>query len=145
MSDQIMSDQVMSDQIRAGAVLYARDVERLQTFYRAVTGFAVEHAESDHVVLESPSFQLVILKIPERIAASIPIETPPRRRTDTPVKLVFFVADLVATRAIAALQGGELNPSEKEWAFQGCRVCDGQDPEGNVIQFRQKVCADAAG
>lgn len=135
----------MSDQIRAGAVLYARDVERLQAFYQAVTGLAVEQAESDHVALASSSFQLVILGIPERIAASIEIGTPPRRRTDTPVKLVFFVADIAATRMAAASHGGELDPEAREWAFQGCRVCDGQDPEGNVIQFRQKTDTDSAG
>jgi predicted enzyme related to lactoylglutathione lyase len=140
-----MSDQIRSDQIRAGAVLYARDVGRLQAFYQAVAGLVVEQAESDHVALASSSFQLVILRIPERIAASIEIETPPRRRTDTPVKLVFFVADIAATRAAAASHGGELDPAVREWVFQGCRVCDGQDPEGNVVQFRQKMRADSAG
>jgi hypothetical protein len=30
-----------------------------------------------------------------------------------------------------------LNPTDKEWRFQGFKVCDGLDPEGNVIQFRE--------
>jgi hypothetical protein len=30
-----------------------------------------------------------------------------------------------------------LNPIEREWAFQGARICDGVDPEGNVFQVRQ--------
>jgi hypothetical protein len=25
------------------------------------------------------------------------------------------------------------------WEFQGSRVCDGQDPEGNVVQFREST------
>jgi len=113
-SDEDRSAASMSDQIQAGAVLYASDVARLQAFYQAVAGLAVEQVESDHVVLASPSFQLVILGIPARIAASIAIETPPRRRTGTPVKLVFFVADIATARATAASHGGELNPVEKE-------------------------------
>lgn len=140
-----MSDPFMPDRIQAGGVLYACDVERLQVFYHAVTGLAVEHVERDHVVLQSPSFQLVILRVPDRIAASITIRTPPRRRTDTPLKLVFFVTDMAAARVAAGAHGGELDPAEQEWMFRDCRVCDGQDPEGNVIQLRQRVCVDANG
>jgi hypothetical protein len=30
-------------------------------------------------------------------------------------------------------------PAEQEWSFQGSTVCDGFDPEGNVIQFREQA------
>jgi hypothetical protein len=30
-----------------------------------------------------------------------------------------------------------LNPPDAEWLFEGSRVCDGHDPEGNVFQLRQ--------
>ena len=36
------------------------------------------------------------------------------------------------------------NPPEKEWHFQGQRVCDGCDPEGNMIQVREAL-PDVAG
>ncbi len=39
---------------------------------------------------------------------------------------------------MAHLHGGEVFPPEREWNFQGYRVCDGMDPEGNVVQFRQR-------
>jgi hypothetical protein len=35
------------------------------------------------------------------------------------------------------LRGG-IDPAESEWIFQGYRVCDGHDPEGNVVQFQQR-------
>ena len=95
------------------------------------------HAEADHFVLESRALQLVVVAIPERIAASIELAVPPIRRFDTPIKLVFTVADLGAARAAAKSLGGELNPPDNEWQFQGFRVCDGHDPEGNVVQFRE--------
>jgi hypothetical protein len=37
--------------------------------------------------------------------------------------------------AIAA-SGGLVNPSESEWRYNGSHVCDGVDPEANVVQFR---------
>ena len=127
----------MRNSFRAGAVLFAKHVARVQAFYQAVANLAVEHAEADHVVLASPAFQLVILKIPEQIASAIEIASPPRRRAETPIKLVFEVASIAAARESARLQGGELNPPDLEWTFQGYRVCDGHDPEGNVVQFRE--------
>jgi hypothetical protein len=30
-----------------------------------------------------------------------------------------------------------MEPAEREWIFDGVTVCDGLDPEGNVIQFRE--------
>ena len=127
----------MRNSFHAGAVLFAKHVARVQAFYQAVANLAVEHTEADHVVLASPAFQLVILKIPEQIASAIEIASPPRRRAETPIKLVLEVASMAAARESAPLQGGELNPAEREWTFQGYRVCDGHDPEGNVVQFRE--------
>jgi hypothetical protein len=36
-------------------------------------------------------------------------------------------------------QVDEIWPTAKcSMIYQGCRVCDGHDPEGNVVQFRQR-------
>jgi hypothetical protein len=32
-----------------------------------------------------------------------------------------------------------MNAVEREWEFEGAKVCDGHDPEGNVFQLRQAV------
>jgi predicted enzyme related to lactoylglutathione lyase len=132
-----VSGESIVGQNRTGAVLYAKDLSSVQAFYETVAGLAVEHVERGHVILGTASFQLVVLRIPERVASSIQIENPPRRRTETPIKLVFFVPSIAEARAAAAMHGGEVNPAEREWKFQGCRVCDGHDPEGNVVQFRE--------
>jgi predicted enzyme related to lactoylglutathione lyase len=121
----------------AGAVLYAKNVERVAPFYIECCGLGITHSEDDHVVLESPSFQLVILAIPESLAGSIFVATPPVRRENTPIKLVFHVESIDAIRRVIASLGGEINPPEREWNYQGRRVCDGHDPEGNVVQFRE--------
>ena len=123
--------------VRAGAVVYATDVARVQAFYAGVAGLAVEAAAADHVVLGSPALQLAIVRPPSHIVASIRIESPPRIRAETPIKLVLPVPDLAAARAVAPQHGGAVLPPEREWDFGGCRVCDAWDPEGNVVQLRE--------
>jgi len=127
----------MPGSFAAGAVVYAKNAPALAAFYAAVVGLTQVHAESDHLVLEASGFQLVVLAVPAHIAASVLISSPPRRREETPIKLVFAVSSLAASRAAAQRLGGELNAAEREWEFQGARVCDGLDPEGNVFQVRQ--------
>lgn len=122
----------------AGAVIYAKDLARVSRFYEQVAGLRVTHAEDDHVVLGSGGFQLVLVAVPERLAASIELADPPRPRENTAIKPVFVVANLSAARDRAPALGGQLLPSAREWSFQGMRVCDGHDPEGNVVQFRER-------
>lgn len=122
---------------RAGAVLFAKDVDPLAGFYTAVLGLQATDRDDDHVVLESPGFQLVVLRIPHEIAATITITVPPNRRAGAAIKLVFFVPSIANVRAAAEAHGGVMNSSDTEWSFQGFKVCDGLDPEGNVIQFRE--------
>jgi predicted enzyme related to lactoylglutathione lyase len=129
----------MPIQPQAGAVIYAKDIAPMGQFYEQVAGFTITHTEVDYTVLESPGLQLVIVAIPGHIAASIDIETPPVRREDTPIKLVLPVPSLSHARSEAPRYGGALNDAEREWLFQGNRVCDGHDPEGNVLQFCENV------
>jgi hypothetical protein len=109
---------------RSGAVLYAKDVGRVVAFYSAVLDVQASDGDENHVVLESPSFQLVVLRIPEDIASSIEITIPPTRRAKAAIKPVFFVPSIAPVRATAEAFGGVLNSSDKEWSFQGFTVCD---------------------
>jgi predicted enzyme related to lactoylglutathione lyase len=129
----------MSNELKAGAVLFARDLPRIAKFYAALVPMTVAFAESDLIVLESEHFQLVVHPIPQRIAKSIRITSPPARRTDVAIKLFFPVASLEEARAKARALGGELNPPDKEFEARGFRACDGHDPEGNVVQFRENA------
>jgi predicted enzyme related to lactoylglutathione lyase len=127
----------MSNAAQAGAVIFAKDLHRVATFYEQLLGLPAVHSEPDHIVLASAQGELVIHAIPKRIADSIDIAVPPQRRTETPIKLYFFVASLEEARARASALGGELNPPQGEWAARGFRACDGHDPEGNVLQLRE--------
>ena len=133
----------MANPFTAGAIVYAKDIQRLAQFYAAVADLEIVHEVADHVVLESETHELVIVAIPAATAARIVIATPPVRRENTAFKLSFLVGSLAEARIAAKEAGGELNPLEKEWDFQGMRVCDGCDPEGNMIQVRE-AAPDAA-
>ncbi len=126
----------MANPFTAGAIVYAKDIQRLARFYAAVADLEIVHEVADHVVLESETYELVVVAIPAATAARIVIATPPARRENTAFKLSFLVESLAEARAAATAAGGELDPPAKEWDFQGQRVCDGCDPEGNMIQVR---------
>jgi predicted enzyme related to lactoylglutathione lyase len=120
-----------------GAVLYAKDLGRLLDFYSSVAGIEPQTVEKEYAVLGSRLAQFVIVRMPKRIADTIDIATPPEPREATPLKLVFAVEDLAHARQRAAKLGGAINAAEREWEFEGAKVCDGHDPEGNVFQLRQ--------
>lgn len=84
--------------IRAGMVIYAKNINHLADFYQSILGLEIKHADDEFIKLEANSLQLVILKLPKPIAASIIIETPPKRRSNTAIKPVFFVSDIESKR-----------------------------------------------
>jgi predicted enzyme related to lactoylglutathione lyase len=120
-----------------GAVLYAKDLDRLVEFYCSVAGIEPQAVEKGFAILGSRPSQFVVLRIPKRIADTIDVATPPEPREDASLKLVFGVEDIAHARVRAAELGGAMNAVEREWEFEGAKVCDGHDPEGNVFQLRQ--------
>lgn len=129
----------MSNLAKVGAVIFAKDISCVARFYEELLSMAIVHSANDYTVLDSPGYQLVIHGMPKKIADSIEISTPPVRRTEMPIKLFFLVPSLAAARELAVALGGELNPQEHEWEARGFRACDGHDPEGNLIQFREAI------
>jgi catechol 2,3-dioxygenase-like lactoylglutathione lyase family enzyme len=128
----------MSYQSRTGAVLFARSLDLVATFYANVLGLSEASRDDDHILLESPGFQLVVHRITSGGPAG-EVATPPARRAKAAFKPVFFVPSISRVRAIADRHGGVMDPPDREWSFNGVTVCDGVDPEGNVIQFRQQM------
>jgi predicted enzyme related to lactoylglutathione lyase len=119
-----------------GAVVYAKNVALVSAFYGAVLGAATTVARG-YATVDAPGFQLVVVEVPEALAATIHVTVPPERRQDTPVKITLPVADIALTREVAQQLGGVVDPVDRQWRFHGTSVCDGHDPEGNVFQLRQ--------
>jgi len=133
----------MSNIHKSGAVLFAKDPQRVARFYESLADMKVTHFGKDIIVLESARYQLLVHPIPPKIARTIEITAPPKRRTNAAVKLVFAVKSIAEARANARALGGQLNPAETMFEARGFRACDGHDPEGNIIQFREDAAAPA--
>lgn len=119
-------------------VVYAKHKARLSAFYRRTLGLEPLEEAPTHDLLAGPGLEVVVHAIPPRIAKTLKITRPPQVREDGAVKPVFTVPDLAAVRAAAKATGGHLAGDEAAWTWRGALVLDGWDPEGNVVQFRQR-------
>ncbi|OED42756.1 hypothetical protein AB833_05315 [Chromatiales bacterium (ex Bugula neritina AB1)] len=122
-----------------GVVLFARDISRVADFYQQTLGLSVVEEKPSHYLLQGGGIEIVIHALSKKAAASIVIEDPPERRVDSPFKPAFFVQELSAVRAAAKSTGGGLKPVSGAWEIRGAVVLDGWDPEGNIVQFKQKI------
>ncbi|MBV8624147.1 MAG: hypothetical protein JO174_11740 [Herbaspirillum sp.] len=129
----------MSTQPKAGAVLFAKDVARLAAFYAQVLAVVPKHAHPEKVVIEAADFLLVIHAAPPAVSAGIEITTPPVLRENVPAKLFLPVRSLAQARLSTERLGGGMKPEAAAWDGPGFRACDGFDPEGNVVQFREAL------
>lgn len=123
----------------ASAVLFAKNLEKVATFYAAVTGLEqLDRVEEGFYLLGQRQFRFYIVLIPGSLANGITLDKPPKVREETPIKLVFSIDDIERARRVAPNHGGIVDPPEREWEFGGARRCDGIDPEGNVFQLAQR-------
>ncbi len=115
------------------AIVFAKDLPRLVAFYRDAFGLRVTTDSPMWVELDAGGAALGVHAIPKPIADQIVVTSPPKRREDTPIKLVFEVPDLDA--AVAELAGrGAVMDAPNAWGS-----CDGLDPEGNVFQIARRA------
>jgi Glyoxalase-like domain len=129
----------VSNQPKYSAVLFAKNPHQVAKFYEELLSMNIIATDADHIVLDAPGFQLVVHGIPPQVAESIDITIPPTRRTAVPTKLCFPVDSIAEARAKAVPLGGALNPKSQEWESRVFRACDGHDPEGNIVQFRESL------
>jgi predicted enzyme related to lactoylglutathione lyase len=118
------------------AVLFAKSSHRIAMFYREVLGARSLDRSDDHESLECQGFRLLVQRIPDALAASIEIATPPRRREQTAVRLDFTIADIELARARATQLGGHVDDRPPPWARDTALIYLGYDPEGNVIGLK---------
>jgi len=120
---------------RAGALIYAMDLDRLSRFYQKLLSMRLLHAEADHHVIGSADMELIIHAIPPPIAATFTITTPPEPREEQAIKLYFTVTRLADAAAVASGLGGAV--FGPEYVGPGFAARNGYDPEGNIFQVRE--------
>ena len=121
----------------AGLFLYAKDLEAVARFYESLIDMRRLHATSEIVVLQSHDVQLIVHAIPEPIAATIQIQSPPEKRTRSALKFFFTVPKLATASVLATALGGEV--MSERWAGPGFIAANASDPEGNIFQIREKI------
>jgi catechol 2,3-dioxygenase-like lactoylglutathione lyase family enzyme len=120
-------------------VLFVADIDRVASFYRELGGMHLVASDGDHAVLEAHGFQLVVHRLKGEPQAmrdsqgSVPV------REDSFMKLCLPVQSIAAARSRAVGLGGFIKPARDEWQARGFRACDGNDPEGNVMQVRERA------
>ena len=124
---------------QAGLVVFAKSVIKLSAFYVRTLGLEVLESARSHQLLCGNGYEVVVHAIPTKIAREITIAKPPVLREDSAMKPSFVVPDLKALRLAVVATGGWLKPEDMAWAIRGYTVLDGCDPEGNILQFKQKL------
>lgn len=125
----------MSAPARAGIFIYAKDPDRLSSFYQSVLGMAAAHRTDQMIVLRSPDMQLIVHAMPEHVASQVTISSPPQLRDSAAIKFFCTVASIAAAQEAAHGLGGAVFP--EQWQGPGFVVRNAADPEGNIFQVRQ--------
>jgi len=121
-----------------GCMVFAKNKKRVSAFYKETLVLEVEESEHTHDLLRGHGYEVVVHSIPRKYAATIEIGKPAVPRDTTPFKPTFVVPDLEVVRVAATKTGGYLKQIENAWRFRGCIVLDGWDPEGNIVQFKER-------
>lgn len=120
---------------RAGAVMYAKDLERLSRFYQQVLRLNLLSASPERHVLEGDGLQLIVHALPPEHAAQVQLTDPPRQRSEAAIKLFFSVPSIEKAEAVMQAHGvGCWGPT---YAGPGFVVRNAMDVEGNVFQVRE--------
>jgi len=116
-------------------ILYVQDVEKLKSFYTNIFNLTViEEYQSDWALLEAGNCKLGLHKIGDKYLDS----SKGTFKFDNNTKIVFEInEDLNKVRTHFINQNVEMREI-KTFDNYGYWLCDGEDPEGNVFQLKQK-------
>lgn len=116
-------------------IIFVQDVDKLKTFYADILQLDVlEEIPSQWLLLKAGHANIGL----HRIGAAYLDENAPPFKFDNNTKLVFEVTeDLSALRTRLLAQQVTLK-AITTWDGADYWCCDGEDPEGNIFQLKQK-------
>jgi hypothetical protein len=106
----------------------------MATFYEAVLGAEPLPEAPGDIRLLSDREEILIHSIPDSIARTIDICSPPEPRDGSPIKPVFDIDSLGSVLEVVRATGGVV--TDREFTLDGLTRHDVLDPDGNVIQLR---------
>ena len=119
----------------SGIILFVKDIEKLKTFYINVLRLELkEEISSEWVLLKAGQCEIGLHKKGDEYADKIEGSL----LSDSNTKIVFDIdTDIYLLRE--QLTGKNVSLREiKTWDGFDYIICDGEDPEGNVFQLRQR-------
>ena len=122
------------------AVLFVKDLQKVTAFYTDALGMKCNFSDDEHSVLNCHGFNLIVHLIPKQIADGITIDSPPKRRVQTVVRLDYPVHNIDDSRRHARLLGGNIDEAPLEWAKRDSNFFFGYDPEGNQFDVSELTC-----
>lgn len=115
-------------------ILFVQDVEQLKSFYVGTLKFEVlEETPSEWLLLKAGNCNIGLHKIGDQYSD----QNKGPFKFDSNTKLVFEVDNLEETRSYLSDRKVLVNEI-KTFPGYGYWLCDGEDPEGNVFQLKQK-------
>jgi catechol 2,3-dioxygenase-like lactoylglutathione lyase family enzyme len=118
--------------------VFAKDMERMTAFYGGVLGLPrapTADDSADFVSFDAGGTHLSLHALPAAIARTIAIADPPAPRENAATKIAFRADDVEAVRAHLVARGARFGSVHR---YGGLHLCDGTDPEGNVIQLSNR-------
>lgn len=121
----------------AHVFVFTSDLERMAAFYAAAMGLTRQNSSAAGFVImrASTGADVALHQVPPHILAQIDVQSPPRWRDDTALKMSFETDDLDAQRQAIVDHGGL---AKDPWSWENTRFCECTDPEGNVVQIFQR-------
>jgi predicted enzyme related to lactoylglutathione lyase len=121
-----------------GMVVYAKDIEKVATFYQRTLSLLVLEKQPGFIVVGDVHLEIAVVRLPEALAKETHISVPPHVREETPLKFSFLVDDLDRAHIEAIAAGGGTKAVAAAWRWRGQLHLEAYDPEGNVVQFRRR-------
>lgn len=117
-------------------ILFVQNIELLKNFYTQVFEFeALEEIPKQWVLLKAGSCNMGLHQIGEAYMHLDPASAASESNT----KIVFEVdEDLFSLRTDLLSRGVRLKETQ-EWEGYDYIICDGEDPEGNLFQLKQRI------
>jgi predicted enzyme related to lactoylglutathione lyase len=112
-------------------VLWVSDLERSVKFYSAIFEAKRPYVTEGFASVEGTGNEVLIHLLPEEYRSE------PTSGEDNPMKPVFEVVSIDKAKLAAGSNGGKIKSEVQEYG--AWKYSDGQDPDGNIIQVRERV------
>jgi predicted enzyme related to lactoylglutathione lyase len=112
-------------------VLWVSDLERSVKFYSAIFEAKHPYQTEGFASVEGNGNEVLLHLLPEEYRSQ------PTLGEDNPIKPVFEVNSIDKAKLAAGSNGGRIKSEIQE--HESWKYSDGNDPDGNVIQVRERI------